>query len=101
MPGQKDCPDRQDLREFTLGRIPELEADQLEQHLSGCQRCLHMIETLGDDDMLTQLLRSQATVAEHPVNEKTVMDLIQRLKGLRSQAPTAASVADDTPFPRQ
>jgi TolB-like protein len=101
MPGQKDCPDRQELREFTLGRIADLEADQLEQHLSGCRRCLQTIETLGDDDMLTQLLRSPATVAERPGNEKTVLDLIQRLKGLRSQAAKTAGVADDTPFPGQ
>src|SRR5947209_1846012 len=82
MPDVSVCPDGQDLRRLLLGEMSESDAEHLEQHFAGCDRCAQLVSKLKAEDTLVDAMRSQATAADQPEKE-AVEKLIGRLKVLQ------------------
>ena len=94
MPAIGECPDVQHLRELLLGRIAQPEADDLEHHLSSCNRCVQTVAKLSTDDTLVEAVRH----AHCPVVEESdpiLHDLMDRLKH-REASPANSAVGTTT-----
>lgn len=74
------CPDLQTLRDFTLGLVPEPEADVLEQHLAECESCLDRVTHLESQDTLVDAMRAQGSVPEKLQETWLINDLIAQAK---------------------
>ena len=56
-------PSREQLTAFTAGKLNAVESDEIEQHLSECDSCCHLLTDLPDEDTLTGLLRDDTSVS--------------------------------------
>jgi hypothetical protein len=85
---QAVCPESETLRQFLQGRLPEAEAEGVEQHLAQCPACGDTLQALEAGDTLHDLVRA----ARQPLGEESVIDgLVARLREL----PPPAGQADD------
>jgi WD40 repeat protein/serine/threonine protein kinase len=62
-PSHQTHPSREQLTAFTAGKLNAVESDEIEQHLSGCDSCCHLLTDLPDEDTLTGLLRDDTSVS--------------------------------------
>jgi len=90
------CPELPDLLHFDLGAMADAEADSVEMHLAGCERCLALLDDLHPHDTLIDAMRSQETVTDLPKDDVRVHELIRTLKGLYP----ASAAAGATPPPQ-
>jgi hypothetical protein len=90
------CPDDAAWRRFLLGKLPEGEAERLEEHLSSCSRCSENFSSLKSEDTLVNALR-QESAPEDNTEERLVEDLVGRLKELPAARRTAPAEAGPTP----
>ena len=91
VPAPVACSDAQVLRQFLLGQATEPSAEQIEQHLEQCDRCVETLRGLHSEDTLVAALRQgQSEQAVNPVDEQ-VEKLIERICTLR---PAAAALAE-------
>jgi serine/threonine protein kinase/TolB-like protein len=88
MADKNHCPDADALRHYVLGQISDVQAQPLENHLSGCEGCVEALQTIEGDDVLTLLMRSQ----QPPPHDAATDDLMQRLKALGQSKQTTTSV---------
>jgi hypothetical protein len=89
----RTCPDPQELQQLLLGRLPDNDAESLEQHLLTCSSCLQTVRGLRPaSDTLVDAVRDQ-TAADRP-DRSPIADLMGRLKGLHPPA-----VAETQPMP--
>lgn len=49
------CPNAEELKAYSLGRLGEPQSDQLATHLSGCKSCQTELETVVDDSLIVDL----------------------------------------------
>jgi anti-sigma factor RsiW len=88
MPRLAPCPTEHELQNFVLGSLGEAEAERLEQHLSSCARCLHVLQALPVAvDALSAALRS-AALDPRPANP-----LVDQLKHRLRFLPLASLMA--------
>jgi WD40 repeat protein len=80
------CPDRPTLERLLLGQLHGAEAEQWEEHLSGCGRCVNTLAGLDRDDPLTRDLRRSRPDAGSQ-GDTVVLELIGTLKQLVPPAP--------------
>lgn len=73
------CPSRELLQQLLLGEVSDSAAEQLEQHLEGCERCGRLLPTLEKDDALVVAMRAQATVSLKRSEMDTLTHLLPRL----------------------
>jgi hypothetical protein len=86
MPTRATCPEVPFLEGYVLGRTSDAEAQHLEQHLSGCRRCLGLLPSLGEGDGLVVALRAQKN---KPRPKNAALNRLQeRLRDLRPQGAT-------------
>src|SRR5262249_26830324 len=95
------CPDLRVLERLVLGQIPGIEAEQLEQHVSGCRQCGEALKQVRGDDVLVSALRNTPPV--DPSATELVESLIPCLKRLRvpdanRTLPDASSAKEPTGF---
>ena len=57
------CPDRETLELLLLDRFSGPQAEELAEHLLGCEDCLTVAETIADGDDFTAVIR-----ASQPLN---------------------------------
>jgi serine/threonine protein kinase len=103
------CPDRQQLELLLLGRMPDAEAERLEEHVSQCGDCLRTVRTLRVADTLVEAVRAGARVAGTPADEadEALMARLSRLGppaagpdgGETVAEPGEAPPSADTPPP--
>jgi serine/threonine-protein kinase len=74
------CPTSEDLRRFTLGTLPEPEAQRLERHLDQCADCVHLLSTLQVKDSVITWLRSSCEST--PLRDAVVTRLEAKLRAL-------------------
>jgi WD40 repeat protein len=85
-PAALACADAQVLRLFLLGQATDPSAEQLEQHLEQCDRCMETLHGLHSEDTLISALRQgPGEQAAGPVDEQ-VEKLIDRMCTLRPAA---------------
>jgi serine/threonine protein kinase len=82
------CPDDETLERYLLGRVPEVQAVQVERHVAGCGSCLDRLQALPAEDLYVTAMRSQAGARPLPANP-AVVALMERLNHLRPPAPAA------------
>ncbi len=54
----KTCPDEKTLSLLLLGKLPELQAEKLEEHLLRCDDCASRSETIIASDELTNAIQA-------------------------------------------
>jgi serine/threonine protein kinase len=99
MPSTVTCPSEHDLQQLLLGQMSDAQAEPLEEHLQGCDRCLETASKLHVQDTLAQVVRAQAGVVEIPTGE-LVANLMERLEALRptmAVSPQEVTVAAEGP----
>jgi tRNA A-37 threonylcarbamoyl transferase component Bud32 len=69
-----------DLQRFLLGQLSADEADQVQQHLAACPRCLDTVSSLKASDTLVEAMRAQAGAASPPEADVVAL-LIGKLSG--------------------
>ncbi len=85
---QAICPESETLRQFLQGRLPEGEAEGIEQHLADCSICSDTLQSLEAGDTLHDLVRA----ARQPLGEDSRIEgLVARLREL---PPPAADSGD-------
>jgi TolB-like protein len=77
------CPSHDDLEHFSLGRIPEGQAQGVEEHLTCCPACLDTIQGLRVEDTLVEAVRHQPAARAKLPQDETVARTIGLLKGLQ------------------
>jgi hypothetical protein len=87
MPSSLPCPDRDVLGRLLRGELPDAEAEELEQHLSGCSSCAQAAAGLTEDDPLTDVVRAGAR-AEAPADTSPIRKLVARLHEMPYSPPT-------------
>src|SRR4051812_1391594 len=55
-----ECPPADAIRQFLLGQTPPPDADQLEQHLTECSRCLVVAQAMQPTDVLLETVQRTA-----------------------------------------
>jgi serine/threonine protein kinase len=78
------CPTPKQLQQLLLGRCPDDVADQLEKHLSDCDRCGRAVAKLNVEDPLAANLRAGVKIAEQ-ADKALPSGLMEKLKKLRSE----------------
>jgi serine/threonine protein kinase/WD40 repeat protein len=87
MPLGPECPDAPVLEQFLLGRVTDAEAEQLEEHLTGCSRCAVTLRWLRAEDRLVVAMRGCEDTP--PGAQPDVIDaLVPVLKRLRGPGET-------------
>ena len=86
------CPEIRELQRFALGEVSEREMEALEQHLSGCCRCVEAMHTLPGSDTLVEALRGQPKALE--AEDAPVQQMIRRMDDW--QRPAAEASAEQT-----
>ncbi|MFN4259112.1 MAG: serine/threonine-protein kinase, partial [Gemmataceae bacterium] len=91
------CPTAETLRDFSSGRLPDQEIEQLEQHLRQCVDCVEILQSVPDGDSLLSALAAKSQ--EQFLENDVVSELIGRLKELAASRPTdsRAVTADAVP----
>jgi hypothetical protein len=88
---QAVCPASETLRQFLQGRLPEAQAQGIEQHLAECPACGDTLESLEAGDTLHDLVRA----ARQPLGEDSrVEGLVARLRDLPPPAEQPYHSAD-------
>ena len=89
------CPDRQQLSDYLVGKLPDDASDALASHLESCPECQAGLATLADaDDTLVARLRGP--VAPDPfLNEPECGQAIARAKAVGDGEGAAAAVAQN------
>ncbi|MGI9519659.1 MAG: protein kinase domain-containing protein, partial [Pirellulaceae bacterium] len=76
-----DCPEKNTLVDFLLGKLPESDIQVIEDHLSHCPPCGDTVRLLDNGDTLDELARQVMLEAPAPGPEQTRVDeLIQRIQ---------------------
>jgi TolB-like protein len=83
------CPDVVELERFSVGNIPDTEAELVERHLATCPDCIQTIDNLHARDTLIDAFKGQATLIDRPRTAEPVQTLIHRLKVLHPGASAA------------
>src|SRR5262245_47046230 len=96
------CPDARQWQRLLLGEYPDHDAEQMEQHLAGCSRCLETVRGLPvEHDTMIEAMRAQPTPPD-PDASQTVERLIGRLKGMALTGETTEATCitpGQTPMP--
>ncbi|QEL16262.1 WD40 repeat domain-containing serine/threonine protein kinase [Limnoglobus roseus] len=82
------CPAPAQLEALVLGRLTETVADDLERHVSTCQRCGQKLQSLAGEDALLRALR-QPLPREDSRRRAAVSAVIAAAKKLRPKLDTA------------
>ncbi len=94
------CPDQPTLERLLLGQLHGAEAEQWEEHLSECGRCVNALAGLGGDDPLTRdLCRSRPDAGSQ--QDTVVLELIGTLKQLVPPAPPGEALTPVSPAPEE
>lgn len=96
------CPQKDSLVDFLLGKLENEERERLEHHLSDCSPCIDTVRSLELNDTLEGLtqdvLRRDKSPAGHDSarDSQLISGLIKRLESLpnHGQTPTSSSTAD-------
>ncbi len=92
------CPDAEDLRRYTLGSLSEEQAEQLEDHLQGCQACEATFVSLEDaTDVILEGVRRSAGDAQGPP-DSVLRAAIEKAKSLVSGDVASAPPAELPPI---
>src|SRR5438105_1407991 len=89
------CPSPQQLQQLLLGRLPDAQADALEQHLSACPSCAQTVTSLKFDDTLAESLRGGAEVVRR-IDQDVPAELLARLQALAATTAPADGAGDDS-----
>jgi serine/threonine protein kinase/WD40 repeat protein len=84
------CPDDQVLKQFLLGQATDPSAEQVEQHLDQCDRCVDTLHELQSEDTLIAALRQEQAAVQ--VDEQ-VEKVIDRMCTLRPAAAVPEQAA--------
>src|SRR5581483_9707885 len=91
MPDVPSCPAKQRLHQFALGLVPEVELDELAQHLTRCDACMETIQGLNSSDELLGALAHAPAVLS---TQDTAVEELKR--NLRALHPVAGSTPETT-----
>ena len=97
------CPNRQELMDYAVGKLPDESSDSVAKHLESCPDCRADLTTLPDaEDTLVSQLRRPA-VAEPYLAEPGCHEAIARAKAVWDAGAMADQTADGSAaaFPRQ
>ena len=61
----QSCPNRETLQHLLTGTLHGSEADQVEEHLLGCQQCLQVARTVPANDDLVAVIRTRRELSDH------------------------------------
>jgi anti-sigma factor RsiW len=93
------CPERIELERVLLGLLPETQAEQLEQHVLECPRCVATMVEMGAGDTLVEAMRAgpaaAAEMAGYRDQVRVVVDRWVAARGAPVDATPSASAADD------
>ena len=80
------CPDRQQLRDFVAGRLPESSLDEIAEHLDTCDQCDASVATLDQesDSFINELRRP--TRDEPFINELEFHEAVSAVEAYESDA---------------
>jgi WD40 repeat protein/serine/threonine protein kinase len=100
MSGRKDpssqnrCPSREELADFSSGKLAPLAGDAIAQHVSSCRACRHILGELDavSDPLVDQLRDS---LRDAPLNEDECSRIVSQVESLNADA--TASTVDEVP----
>src|SRR5262245_11335593 len=95
-------PDTDRLQAYALGRLPELEALEVEDHLEHCAACRDVVVSAPDDAFVAGVQRSQQTGSDvvapaDPDSAKPLDDRVKVLLAGGAAARPAAAAERDRP----
>src|SRR6056297_2387302 len=95
------CPSAEQLREFSLGRLPEPQSDELFEHLRNCETCKSELETVSDEeDSLIASLRSSDPFAG-VANEPNCQIAVAKALGALAAVAESPSMAEFSSLPEK
>src|SRR5262249_59664772 len=94
------CPDDQTWQRFVSGCLNDDEAAPLEQHLSGCSRCVVHLSGLAEGDPLLDDLRGWGQAGAQIAEPPTVSALIAQLQRGAATGSWHAAAEPSTPAPQ-
>jgi Leucine-rich repeat (LRR) protein len=98
MIGTSPCPEPEQLQRFLLGQLQGAEAEQLEQHLPSCRRCLSISQTFHLCDTFVDLVRTGGSTSEAVLAEPDPVLLQQLFRlGTPLSGPGCTVPADPPP----
>src|SRR6185295_3849870 len=89
-----NCRQPEELQRFLLGQLPADDADQVQEHLAACPRCLDTVAHMQASDTLIAAFQAQAR-APSQAEADVVGELIDKLSGVYRVSDTSAG--DATP----
>jgi anti-sigma factor RsiW len=96
MPDSSTCPAEHELRQFSLGLLPEAVAERVEQHLAQCAGCLRTLNDLAAEDTVTASLRARGATPPPPPPLPRNAVLEGLLEQMRALPAVASSVLKET-----
>lgn len=101
MPAARVCPEPQELQRFLLGRVSQVEALGLEQHLKECAVCQELLDKVDVSDVLMQTARlvGEAPASPPPPELDSMIDRLVDLsksKGAEEAIEESKAACVDT-----
>ena len=96
------CPPVEVWTAFAVGRLPELQCDELCSHLEACPSCQRELSTLeSHDDTLVSAVRLTREASKEPADAPALEHALERIEAIGCSA-SASDVTSDltTDFPR-
>jgi hypothetical protein len=90
------CPTPEQLEQFVLGKLSELELAPVAMHAEFCQRCQSLLNTLDEkqDDLLHRLRVGAGSVPRRDVSERTTVTDLDSASVIECGETTISADAD-------